>query len=85
MSALFSYTDVEENEAEKVSLYPNPANDIIHIEGLEGASEVLIYNTYGVRVKAMSLGGDGDINVSDLAAGLYLLRVNGHTMRFVKD
>ena len=85
LSALFSYTDVEENEAEKVSLYPNPANDIIHIEGLEGASEVLIYNTYGVRVKAMSLGGDGDINVSDLAAGLYLLRVNGHTMRFVKD
>lgn len=85
LSALFSYTDVEENDEEKVSLYPNPANDIIRIEGLESASEVLIYNIYGVRVKAMSLGGDGDINVSDLAAGLYLLRVNGHTMRFVKE
>ncbi len=85
LSAFFSFTDVEENDAISISLYPNPANDIIHIEGLEAASEVLIYNTYGVRVKAMSLGGDGDINVSDLAAGLYLLRVNGHTMRFVKD
>lgn len=85
LSAFFSFTDVEENDAESFSLYPNPANDVIRIEGLEDASEVLIYNTYGVCVKAMSLGGDGDINVSDLAAGLYLLRVNGHTMRFVKD
>jgi len=85
LTALFSYTDVEENNAENVILYPNPANNVIHIEGLEGASEVLIYNIYGVRVKTRTLSGDGDINVSDLAAGLYLLRVNGHTMKFVKD
>jgi len=85
LSAFFSYTDVNENDVESICLYPNPANEIIRIEGMEGNYEVQIYNAYGACVKTMNIEGDGEINVSDLAVGLYFMRVNGHTMRFVKD
>ena len=84
LAAFFNYTDVDENGLNAVSLYPNPASDKLHLEGIEGKHDIQIYNAIGMLVKTSSLNGDGEININDLSAGLYLLRINGHTMRFVK-
>ena len=85
MSAFFDATGIGENNATIVNLYPNPANDKIHIEGLEGENKVQIYNALGILIKTVDIIGDDEINVSELTAGYYILRVGGHSMRFMKE
>lgn len=76
---------VDENQDSLVKLYPTPAKDVIHIEGLETNTEVKIYNASGALVKVTSVGSDEAIGISDLSAGLYLVRCGNITMRFVKE
>ena len=65
-------TDVKEIHDDELTLYPNPANNLIHINGVE-AAEVQVYNALGQLVKTVQ--GSNAINVSGLADGVYLLRV----------
>ena len=85
LAAFFNGTGVEENGFENVKLYPNPANDKIHIEGLEGVHKVHIYNTFGMLVKTLSINGDEEIDIAELSSGLYIIRIDGHSMRFMKE
>ncbi|MDO5314711.1 MAG: choice-of-anchor J domain-containing protein [bacterium] len=85
LAAFFEGTGVDEEGFENVSLYPNPANDKIRIEGLEGEHEISIYNAMGMKVMAITLQDEGEIHIDELSAGLYLLRIDEkYTMRFVK-
>ena len=79
-------TEIEENKTENsVSIYPNPANDQIHIEGLVEASEISLYNAFGTCVKKLTLNGNEEIAIDNLAAGLYLLRINKkQAVKFLK-
>jgi hypothetical protein len=85
LTAFFNYTGVDENDMELVKLFPNPANDKIRIEGLEGENSIQIYNAYGMLVKTVSINGDDEIDISELTAGYYILRIGRHAMRFVKN
>ena len=85
LSAFFNFTSVDEDGFENVNLYPNPANDIVRIEGLEGKHEIQIYNAYGMLVKTNYIDGDSEIDLSNLSSGYYFLRVEGHTMKLVKE
>ena len=85
LAAFFEGTGVDEEGFENVSLYPNPANDKIRIEGLEGEHEISIFNAMGMKVMAVTLQDEGEIHIDELSAGLYLLRIDEkYTMRFVK-
>lgn len=85
LAAFFEGTGVDEEDFENVSLYPNPANDKIRIEGLEGEHEISIFNAMGMKVMAVTLQDEGEIHIDELSAGLYLLRIDEkYTMRFVK-
>lgn len=86
LAAFFEFTSVDENGLGTIDLYPNPAKDIIRIEGLEGEHEISIYNAIGMKVKTATLQGDAEINISELPAGLYLVNMgNQHTMKFIKE
>ena len=85
LAAFFDGTGLDENDSASLVVYPNPADDHIRIEGLEAKSEIGIYNMMGVRVKSMTLCDDDDINIGNLAAGIYLIRINGNlSVKFVK-
>ena len=85
LAAFFEGTGVDEESFENISLYPNPANDKIRIEGLEGEHEISIFNAMGMKVMAVTLQDEGEIHIDELSAGLYLLRIDEkYTMRFVK-
>ncbi len=55
-----------------VSCYPNPANDLVRIEGLEPA-EIQVYNTLGQLLNVNH--NTSEIRVRDLPKGIYLLRI----------
>lgn len=72
---MYFQTDVYDNVADlssAVKIYPNPASDFIHIDGIE-AAEVHIYNVVGQLVKTVN--STNEIQVSDLPNGTYLLRI----------
>ena len=72
------FTDITEdcdgiNEtAEAISVFPNPAQSFVHIEGIT-ASEIQCYNELGQVVKRLQ--NSNRISVADLAEGVYFLRI----------
>jgi predicted acyl esterase len=58
-----------------ISVYPNPAKDIVHIKGLENADYVL-YDSKGQKIIE---GSGNSVNTSGIASGWYLLRVTDST------
>ena len=67
-SDLLNVTEI----SNEVKLYPNPAKDIIKIEGIEVA-EVEVYNALGQRVKIVQ--STNEIDLSGLVEGIYMLRI----------
>ena len=69
---------VAKNEyANSVSLYPNPAKDVVRIETKNNVnvSSVEVFNLLGQSVLSQSTLKDNKINVSSLSKGLYLLKL----------
>ena len=72
------FTDIIEDcdgideTAETISVFPNPAQQFVHIEGI-GVKEIQCYNALGQLVKMAR--NTNEINVADLAEGVYLLRI----------
>ena len=80
-------TAIKENKDSDIFIYPNPANNLVHINGVE-AAEVQVYNALGQVVKTVR--GTNDIDVSGLAEGVYLLRMtdkegNSYLEKIVKQ
>ncbi len=68
----WSVDGVAEAGEKGIEVYPNPAKDRLRIDGIEPA-EVQVYNAFGQLVKTVQ--NANQINVSDLAEGIYLLRI----------
>ena len=65
---------IEEGANAVLSVMPNPANDVIRVNGLNGMEEVYVYNTLGQVVKTARLNNGESISISDLSSGVYMLR-----------
>ena len=55
-----------------MKIYPNPASEMIHIEGSE-AVEIQVYNALGQVVKTVL--GTNEIDLSGWVNGVYFLRI----------
>lgn len=73
------------------SLYPNPAREQLSVEMSDASSvyQVEIFDVLGKQVYSTEIQGKGQINVSSLASGTYLVKLNSNlqtsTVRFVKQ
>lgn len=65
---------VTEFQLQQISLYPNPANDVVNIQLLDGLllQRVELYNVIGQKVSSSE---SVDLQVADLAAGLYFVKI----------
>lgn len=74
--------------ANRISMYPNPVSDLLHLSANDGISRVEIYSTAGMLVMSSNTVSDA-IEMSDLKSGMYFLKVfSGQdvaTMKFVKN
>ncbi|SHG33958.1 T9SS type A sorting domain-containing protein [Flagellimonas flava] len=69
--------DFEDNpkvtgESIRISLHPNPAEDIVHIDSEIEFSKVEIYDLSGNLIKSLRPNSAG-YDVSDIAAGMYIM------------
>ena len=74
---------VERSAAAIVGIYPNPTADVLYLTGVSDA-DVAITDLFGSVL--VSIGGynGSSIDVSDLPAGLYIVRVGDFAATFIK-
>ena len=66
---------IEENEMANLSIYPNPANNVVNINSDEEIMNVRIVNYTGQIVYDSPVNGQSaSINISDLPAGVYVIQ-----------
>ena len=66
----------EINELKNISIYPNPASDVLNIPGADG-TEFEIYNTAGQLVSKGKIS-DQKLQVHDLVKGVYFIQIKNN-------
>lgn len=61
-----------EHDWDLLSIFPNPANEIVRIQSNEKMNSVHIYNWQGIRIYE---GAESEIGVSTFPAGVYMMEV----------
>lgn len=76
---------IEEFKVDEFTIYPNPASDILYIEGDSEMKGVTMFDLSGRRVKQFSLQPEfrSTMDISDLNSGLYILQIETVSGRFV--
>ena len=72
---------IENQELEPLLFYPNPSSDYITIEGVEPNVDYAIYDLSGKKLKSGIMPKD-IIDIRALESGIYLLKIENHTVRF---
>lgn len=72
-------TIVHEISQHQLAVYPNPASDVIYIDGMTSdVADYAIFNVLGQKV--ISGSSDGSISIADLEKGLYILQIKGENL-----
>ncbi len=82
--AFFKTNGIDDNTEAKLVIYPNPADENIHIKGIQANSKVYVYDAQGCMIMTPIVSDDEAIDISNLSAGCYFVRVNGYSMKFIK-
>ncbi|WP_300673023.1 S8/S53 family peptidase [Soonwooa sp.] len=83
-SAINQLLSVNNLEQKKMTIYPNPAKDVIEIQSNSKIESVQIFDNLGRLIKTENAS---KINVSKLEKGVYYLKINGGEKieKFIKD
>jgi hypothetical protein len=73
----------KENDLNRISVYPNPSSDVIKIEKLKPNSSVELIDSSGKLVRTISniKSDKTEINIKNLATGIYYLKVDGQSVQ----
>lgn len=76
----------EMNVDKKLVLYPNPSSDVIRVSTWDKSTvlNVKIYTVNGQLVYETKSKSGEDINISKLVKGIYVVNVNGSTIKLIK-
>ncbi|MDR2204927.1 MAG: T9SS type A sorting domain-containing protein [Flavobacteriaceae bacterium] len=74
----------QEVSANKILVYPNPVKDVLYIQRFDSAQrdKAEIYDMSGKKVKTFN---GNSVNVSNLQKGMYILKIDGQTVKFIKE
>jgi PKD repeat protein len=74
-------TGIREYEEYRIQVFPNPANDILHLKDVGHETTFEVYTLTG---RYMMSGRGNSVNVAHLPGGVYILRSGSRYSRFVK-
>ena len=86
IDVLTDVLNITEKETFNVDIYPNPASSTLNFSSdyERGKLSVLIMNAQGQEVRRFTFDGSRSIDVSDLASGVYFVKILGNTMQTKK-
>ena len=77
---------VKEENQQLLTVSPNPVKNELKVSGLVSEQQYRVSDLTGKLVSNGWLSADsGKVDCTDLQPGMYILRVNGSTIRFIKD
>lgn len=83
------YTNVANNPDVTFRMYPNPAQSVLNLEKLDGASKVEIFNVVGKLVQTVEVyENQTTLEINELNSGIYFVNVhfvdNVQSTKFIK-
>ena len=78
------YANVGENNSSALLLTPNPARDHFLINNLQNEGEARLYSLDGRLMKSFIATEGMIVDISELAPGMYLLHIDGQTLKMMK-
>lgn len=68
-------TDVDDIEAIKIDLYPNPVSDELTVQSEQKIEEISVFNISGILVKRFNQNQNNHYSFADLPNGTYIVRI----------
>jgi hypothetical protein len=83
---MLSALNIDEHYYSKLSLWPNPSSNFVHVSGLKKNIEYKIYNTLNIQINEGIISDNERIDIQKLASGIYFLKFEkGNTLKFIKE
>lgn len=79
-----SVPNVSQDATTKITLYPNPATNSIQLKGLNKHVNYEVYSILGKQVLKGRVGEFDTINISELQTGVYMIKIEDTTLKFIK-
>ncbi|WP_179347794.1 T9SS type A sorting domain-containing protein [Winogradskyella pacifica] len=77
---------VSDVQFQNLTIYPNPTKDYLTFEGFNTNINVTVYDVLGKQVRVKNITNGETLNVSELAAGIYTIKINNEvTSKFIKE
>jgi hypothetical protein len=74
-----------DKKAMALRAYPNPAGEEITLQPTVAGSDIYIYNSLGLRVACHKASAEQSrIDIRNLPAGIYLIKLDGETVKVIK-
>ena len=70
--------NISEVSKNKIKIYPNPFDAVLHLESVSPITEATLYDVLG-KLMPLDLQNNNSIDTSPLTAGLYILRLKTET------
>ena len=77
-------TGTAENAMTNLGLFPNPTRNSFIIKNIQDAQPARIYALDGRLMKTFVATEGMPVDISELASGMYLLHINGQTLKLMK-
>lgn len=74
----------DESLVSKLQILPNPLHNYFVVKNLTGTYNGQIYTLDGQLVKTFEATEGMMVDISELAKGMYLLHINGQTLKMIK-
>ena len=75
-----STTSIDERQETELNVFPNPARDYMKISGVKNPAKVVIHDLSGRTMKTIEAYKGGKIQLQDLSAGLYFIKIDQEKM-----
>ena len=79
-----SLDNVDDDFTNSITVYPNPASNFIKISNNFLNANYSIFSTLGQKLKIGKIDGTNNINISDLSAGNYILKIRFENAIYTK-
>lgn len=77
--------NVNQPELQSITVYPNPSENYLFIDGVRENTQATLFNLLGQKVKDVIVIPSEPLNITDLPSGIYLLKTEKHTpVKFLK-
>lgn len=76
---------IDEVSKSAVKIYPNPVKNELNISGLNQKQQFTIISADGKNVRSGNFVPQQTINVSELPKGVYLIKLQNQTLKFIKE